>query len=137
MEHYKLDPSHVYTLPNSSWNVMLKMTNVDIELLRDVDTYNMISKNIKGGLCTTGSIRSAKANNPYMQEYYNPDEETSFVLATDANNSYSKAMAEPLPYGNFEWFNPSHITNAFVKDYDNDGEDCYILEIYLEYPRIT
>ena len=25
MEHCKLDPAHVYTLPNSSWNVMLKM----------------------------------------------------------------------------------------------------------------
>jgi len=36
MEHYKLDPSHFYTLPNCSWNVMLKMTNVNIELMRDI-----------------------------------------------------------------------------------------------------
>ena len=47
MEHYKLDPSHFYTLPNFSWNVMLKMTNVSIELMRDIDMYNMISKNIR------------------------------------------------------------------------------------------
>ena len=57
MGHYKLDPSHFYTLPNLSWNVMFKMTNVHIELMRDTDMYNMISKNIRGGLCTTGSIR--------------------------------------------------------------------------------
>jgi len=62
---HKVDPSHFYTLPNCSWNVMLKMTNVNIELMRDVDMYNMITKTFRGGLCTTGSIRHAKANNPY------------------------------------------------------------------------
>ena len=44
-------------------------------------------------------------------------------------------MTEPLPYGDFEWFNPSHITNDFIEDYNNDGEDCYILEVDLEYPK--
>ena len=97
--------------------------------------YNMIRKNIRGGLCTAGPIRYAKANNPYMKELYNPYDETSFISATDANNLYGKAMTEPLPYGNFEWFNPSHITNDFVKGYNNDGEDCYILEVDLEYPK--
>jgi hypothetical protein len=38
VEHYKLDPSHFNTLPNFSWNVMLKLTNVKIELMRDIDT---------------------------------------------------------------------------------------------------
>ena len=71
MGHEKLDPSHFYTLPNFSWNVMLKMTNVSIELMRDIDMYNMINKNIRGGLCTTGSIRYAEANNPYMKELFN------------------------------------------------------------------
>ena len=39
---------------------MLKMTDVSIELMRDIDMYNMISKNIRGGVCTTGSIRYVK-----------------------------------------------------------------------------
>ena len=95
----------------------------------------MISNNIRGGLCTTGSIIYAKANNPYMKELYNTDEETSFIIATYANNLYGKAMTEPLPYGNSEWFKPSLITNDVIKDYDNHGEDCCILEIDLEYPK--
>ena len=57
---------------------MLKMTNFNIELMRDLDMYNMISKNIRGGLRTTGSTRYAKANNHYMKELYDPDDETSF-----------------------------------------------------------
>ena len=64
---------------------------------------------ILGGLCTTGSIRYAKANNPYMKELYDPSDETSSIWATDANHLYGKAMIEPLPYGNFEWCNPSKV----------------------------
>ena len=60
--------------------------------------------------------------------------EQVFLLATYANNLYGKAMTEPLPYGNFKWFNPSHITIDFIQGYDNEGEDCYILEVDLEYP---
>ena len=70
-----------------------------------------------------------------MKELDNPDEETSFILATDANNLYGKAMPEPLPYGNFEWINLSLITKWFMKYYDNDGEGCYILELDLEYTK--
>ena len=69
-----------------------------------------------------------------MKELYNPDYETSFMLATDANHVYGTAMTEPLPYGNFEWINPSHTTLDFTKGYDNEGEDCYTLEVDLEYP---
>jgi len=98
MEHNKLDPTHFYTLPNFSLNEMLKMTNINIELMRDIDVYNMITNNIRGGLRTTSSIRYAKANNAYMKELYNPDEETSLILATYANTLYGKAMTEPLPW---------------------------------------
>ena len=36
VEHYKLHPSHFRRYQTFSWNVMLKMTNVNIELMRDV-----------------------------------------------------------------------------------------------------
>ena len=45
-------------------------------------------------------------------------------------------MTEPLPYCNFGWFNPSHITMDFMKGYDIEGEDCYTLEVDLEYPKL-
>ena len=37
MENYKLDPAHYYTAPGLSWDACLKMTNVKLELLTDVD----------------------------------------------------------------------------------------------------
>ena len=44
-------------------------------------------------------------------------------------------MTEPLPYGNFEWFNPSHIKIDCNKGYDDEGEDCYIFEVDSKYPE--
>ena len=113
------------------------MTSVNIELVRDVHIYNMISKNIRGGLCTTGSVRYAKANNTYMNELYDPDAETILILATDANNLYGIAMAEPLPYGNFEWSNPSHITMDFIKGYDDEGEDLLYFRSWFRISKTT
>ena len=43
-------------------------------------------------------------------------------------------MAEPLPYCNFEWFNQSHVTIDVIKEYDAEGEECYIVYVDLEYP---
>ena len=37
-------------------------------------------------ICTIGSIRYATANHPYMNELYIPNDETSYILATYANN---------------------------------------------------
>ena len=31
IEYYGLDPAHYYTLPNYAWDVMLKMTDVELE----------------------------------------------------------------------------------------------------------
>ena len=79
MGHYKLDPSHFLYTTKLVMECYVEMTNVIIELMRDIGMYTMISKNIRGALCTIGSIRYVKANNPYKKESYDPDDETSFI----------------------------------------------------------
>ena len=39
--------------------------------MTDIEMYDMIKNNIRGGLCTTGSIRYSETNNPHMKEEYN------------------------------------------------------------------
>ena len=35
MQYYKLDPCHYFTSPGLSWDAMLKMTNIKLELMTD------------------------------------------------------------------------------------------------------
>ena len=37
LKYYKLDPCHYFTSPGLSWDAMLKMTGIKLELMTDVD----------------------------------------------------------------------------------------------------
>ena len=39
LQYYKLDPCHYFTSPGLSWDAMLKMTNIKLELMTDVDMF--------------------------------------------------------------------------------------------------
>ena len=45
-EHYGLDPAHFFTVPGMAWDAMLKMTEIELELLEDgqIDMLLMIEK---------------------------------------------------------------------------------------------
>ena len=48
--NYGLDPAHYYTSPGLAWDACLKITEVKLELLSDVDMLLMIEKGIRGGV---------------------------------------------------------------------------------------
>ena len=53
-------------------------------------------KGIRGGI-TQAVKRYVKANNKYMKDLYNPDEESMYLRYLDANNLYGWAMIQKLP----------------------------------------
>ena len=95
IEIYELYPTHFLSAPGLAWQACLKKTDVKLELLTDVDMSLMVEKGIRGGICHA-ILRYAKANNKYMKDY-NEDEEESFLQYDDANNLYGFAMIQPLP----------------------------------------
>ena len=100
LQYYKLDPCHYFTSPGLSWDFMLKMTNIKLELMTDIDMFQFIEK----GMCGRVSYitdRYGKANNKYMKEY---DEKvpSKYIMYSDANNLYGWAMSQYLPTGNFK-----------------------------------
>ena len=46
VENYKLDPAWYYTAPGLAWNTCLKKTEVNLELLNDVDILLIIEKGV-------------------------------------------------------------------------------------------
>ena len=62
--------------------------------------------------------------------------ESSFLIYTDYNNLYGKAMSEKLPVDGFEWVDDiSEIDENFIKNYDEDSDVGYFIEADIEYPK--
>ena len=71
----------------------------------------------------------------YMKDY-NKDEKESLLQYDDANNLYGFAMIQPLPVDGFDWIkNLSKIDEDFIKNYDEDSDKGYILEVDAKYPK--
>ena len=124
--NYDLDPAHYYTAPGLAWDACLKITEVKLELLSDVDMLLMIEKGIRGGVSMV-SKRFAKANNKYICQKFNPNESSRYIQYLDANNLYGMAMSMKLPIKGFKWMNEYEL-NVWEKI------PC-ILEVDLAYPE--
>jgi len=49
-EEHGLDCLHFLTLPSLAWQMTLKHTGVQLELLTDSDAYLMLENNMRGGI---------------------------------------------------------------------------------------
>ena len=47
---YLLDSCHSFTSPGLSWDAMLKMTDIKLELMLDIDMFQFIEKCMRGGV---------------------------------------------------------------------------------------
>ena len=132
-EYYGLDAAHYVTTPSLTFDAMLKMTGVEIELLTDLDMYLMIESGVRGGVSTICN-KYSKANN-HLVENFDPSEDTSWIIYLDANNLYGTAMSMSLPVGNFRWMSELERETFDVNSIADDEQTGYILEVDLEYPK--
>ena len=139
IKKYELEPAHFLSLPGLAWQACLKKTNIELELLADYDMLLMVEEGIRGRICH--SIHQyAKANNEYMKNYNNNNEESSYIQYLDANNLYGWAMSKKLPVNGFKWIDNSetaeHVINEeFIKNYNENDNKGYILEVDVKYPK--
>ena len=133
IQYYKLDPCHYFTSPGLSWDSMLKMTDIKLELMTDVNMFQFIEKGMRGGISYIPN-RHGKANNKYMKNY---DENAPFkyIMYLDANNLYGWAMSQYLPTGGFKWLSEKKINKINLYKYKEDSKKGLILEVDLEYPK--
>ena len=82
---------------------MLKMTNIELEFILDIDMLLFVEKGMRGGISYIAK-RFSNANNKYMQTYDNKNP-SKYITYLDSINSYGWAMSQYLPYSGFKWLN--------------------------------
>ena len=68
----------------------------------------------------------------------NDDKNTnsSYLTYLDANNLYGWAVAQKLPVNGLEWVEDlCQFKQDFIKNYDENSDKGYFLEVDVEYPK--
>ena len=84
MQYYKVDPCHYFTSPGLAWEAMLKMIDIKLKLIIDLDMFQFIEKGMRGGVSYIAH-HYGKANNKYLREY---DEKapSKYIMYLDAKS---------------------------------------------------
>ena len=107
LDYYELDPCHYFSSPGLSWDAMLKMTAIELELISDIDMHLFIEQGMRGSISCIAK-RYSKGNNKHM-ECYDSIKESKYIAYLDANDLYGWAMGHYLPYSEFEWLNQKEV----------------------------
>jgi hypothetical protein len=150
LKEFGVDPCHYFTLPSVGFDTMLKKTEEHqkmqkgkkIERLQlftegEEDKYMFFEEDKTGGICSSGGVRYAKANNKYMKNY-DKTKESYYLLYIDANNLYGWAMSQKLPINQLTWVDPSELnTGSFLTHvFDTvDSDFSYFLEVDAYLPQ--
>ena len=131
LKNYGLCPSHYLSAPCLSWDAMLRMIKIELELISDLDMCVIFEKNTRGGTSYV-SNRYSKANNIYLKSY-DPKQESKLIIYLEANNLYVYAMSKFFPISGFKWIAPKEfdLNNKYTS---NNSKGC-VLELDLEYPK--
>ena len=70
LEYYSLNPCHYFPSPGLSWDAMLKLTGIKLELISDCKMHLMIEEVMRGGISYIAK-RFSNANNKYIKSNNN------------------------------------------------------------------
>ena len=128
-KYYNLDPAHYLCCPGFAWDAMLKNTDIILELITDIDMYQMVETGLRGGVSCIAN-RYFKPKNKYLSDY-DKNKDSSHLMYLDANNFYGWALSQPLPIGGFKWLKEDKW-NDILKNKEGTG---YFIEFELIYPK--
>ena len=117
LKYYGLDPCHYFSAPGLSWDAMLKMTRIKLELILDVNMHVFIEKGMRGGISYISKRRS-KA-----------DGDNKFIMYWDANNLYGWVMNQPLPYCDINFRTKKEISEFCLNSISENSPKEYFLNI--------
>ena len=67
---------------------------------------------------------------------YDENIESLYFMYLDANNLYGWAISQELPVNGFKWAEDlSQFNESFKKNYDENSDKGYLLEVDVEYTK--
>ena len=108
---FGINPLYHISLPGATWSNGLKYTRTKLELIKNVDLFQMFEHGIRGGLSGVFGDRYIASDN------------NTVILHVDMNNLYGFAMSFHLPTGNFQIYENNTITQSFIDKVLNT-HDC-------------
>ena len=133
LDYYGLDPCNYFPSPELSWDVMLKMTRIELDLISDIDMHLFIEKGMRECISYIAK-RYSKANNKNMR-CYESSKKSKYITYIDSKNLYDWAMSQYLPYSEFKWLNQKEISDFCLNFINESSSIGYLLDVNLEYPR--
>ena len=111
-DKFEIDCSKYITSCSLSLDLMLKYTEVKIELIRDISIFDYVDSSILGGVCVASQNIS--------------DDKDGIISSCDIASLYSYIMTKKLPIGNYK------LTKYFNRNRYLDSEYSCLLnyEIY-------
>ena len=152
LKNYKLDLAYFYPAAGLAWQALLKTVakycghekkhkeyevcpdKFRLGLLTDIDMLLIVEKGIRGGIYQAVK-RYAKANNKYMKDLYDPDEESIYLQYLDASNLYGWAMVQNLRTHGFLWKKGGDFTTENIDELVKKDKRGYLLEVDVDYPK--
>ena len=124
MNTYKLNPLHYMSLPGYSFDCFLKLSNVELDTIRDKQILKDFINARRGSICGVMGDRYIKSQSQSQSQSQRS------IWYIDANNLYGYALMQKLPYKDFEYSNATLDKILKTSDYSDSG---YWLICDLEY----
>ena len=99
---FGINPLYNISLPGTTWSNGLRYTKIELELIKNVDLFQMFEAGIKGGI-----------SGVFGDRYIESDNNTK-ILHIDMKDLYGFAILFHLPTGNFQIYETNSITESFI-----------------------
>ena len=106
-DHFQMDINHFLGTPGLSFNIILKISKVKLELISNPEVCNFFRKSIRGGM---SCIATRKAKSDYFDSNIKvTSKRMTHIGYIDGNNLYGSQMLFDLPTEDYRLENKNFI----------------------------
>ena len=120
--------SKVDVLVGYSWDVMLRLIDVNFKLISNIEKYQFVESRIRVSISVVCKGYAEAKNN---LQSYDANKPTSYITHLDDNKLYGHSMLQLFPTKILNWVD---LKDFNQDNYSNDSPIGCLFEVDLDYP---